>query len=971
MSDTTSGDAPARPGGPGGPAVPEPVPGLLQETECLRLISTGGIGRLAYSRPDGLAVLPVNYDRLPGLRIGCARSPTSSSPVPPRGLDSPWLGLSVDKWPLAGRDEELSRLSAAVVARRGAVITGPAGVGKTTLARTGLRVAEQRGMSVAQTAATWASRGLPFGALAAILPPDPHAAGLAREDLGELLRRYGRAVAGRAKGQPLVVFVDDAHLLDGGSATLVHQLALTQAATVLVTVRSGEAAPDPVVALWKDGPAERIELGVLDDVAIEELLVKVLEGPVDAAAVRQLADHSRGNPMALRELVIGALDSGALAADGGLWRLRGGLRPTARLVELVALRLADLSEAERAVLELAAVGEPLGQDELAQLADLAAVECLERKGLLTSRMDGRRIQVGLAHPVYGDVVRAGISALRERGIARSLAEVIEAAGGRRREDTLRLASLRLAGGGGSAGLLAAGALAARARHDRALAERLARAAIAEGAGFDARFVAAEAAHSLGRPAQAERELASLAADAAGDADRARVALLRFDDTYYLQGRDAALRLIDEAADAVTDPYWRDELLSRRSFVRSLNRGPRAAVEAAPPTLLQPSGSRPLTSGAHAEVFYGLARLGRLDEAIQLLSPADGTAIPAPDEPWQRWTPFAVLVAGLVWAGRLGDAEELLTRAHGLVMGQPAAEASAFVAGRFAVLHLEQGRPMSAFRRASESYTRLKQLGRPLVARLDYVTAAHALALVGRAGQAAETLSAFDALDLPAFLLDETDHLQARAWAAAAAGDLPAAREQLAVAADLGEQVGDLIGAAGALHDLARLGHARDVAARLAALATQVDGDLVAARAGYASAVASGDSETLKRVCGDFEDMGTILYAAEASAEAAVLLRRAGNARAAAAAEQKAARLLARCEGAATPPVRAIGARVRLTPGELDTAVQAAAGHSNKQIAGHLHVSVRTVESHLQRAYEKLGISGRHELADALDHQPDP
>jgi len=34
-----------------------------------------------------------------------------------------------------------------------------------------------------------------------------------------------------------------------------------------------------------------------------------------------------------------------------------------------------------------------------------------------------------------------------------------------------------------------------------LAERLARAAIAEGAGFDARFVAAEAAHFQGRPAQ--------------------------------------------------------------------------------------------------------------------------------------------------------------------------------------------------------------------------------------------------------------------------------------------------------------------------------------------------------------------------------------------------------------------------------------------------------------------------------------
>jgi len=61
------------------------------------------------------------------------------------------------------------------------------------------------------------------------------------------------------------------------------------------------------------------------------------------------------------------------------------------------------------------------------------------------------------------------------------------------------------------------------------------------------------------------------------------------------------------------------------------------------------------------------------------------------------------------------------------------------------------------------------------------------------------------------------------WTAAAAGDLPAARQQLEAAADLGEEIGYLIGAAGALHGLARLGHARQVSARLAALATQVDG----------------------------------------------------------------------------------------------------------------------------------------------------
>jgi DNA-binding CsgD family transcriptional regulator len=277
--------------------------------------------------------------------------------------------------------------------------------------------------------------------------------------------------------------------------------------------------------------------------------------------------------------------------------------------------------------------------------------------------------------------------------------------------------------------------------------------------------------------------------------------------------------------------------------------------------------------------------------------------------------------------------------------------------------------MSAFHRASESYALFQQLGRTNSARWPYIVAAQALGVAGQAGRAADTLSTLDALALPAMLMNKTDVLQARGWAAAAAGDLPAARDLLAAAADLGQEIGDLIGAASALHGLARLGHARDVAARLAALARDIDGELVAARAAYASAVADRDSEALGKVGDDFEDMGAILYAAEASGEAAVLLRRAGKARDAAAAAQKAARLLARCEGAATPPVRVLTARVRLTPGELDTALQAAAGRSNKEIASHLHLSVRTVESHLQRAYEKLGISGRHQLAAALRDQP--
>ncbi|HEV2451978.1 MAG TPA: pyridoxamine 5'-phosphate oxidase family protein [Streptosporangiaceae bacterium] len=39
----------------------EPVLERLDEAECLRLISPGGVGRLAYSGRYGLTVFPVNY----------------------------------------------------------------------------------------------------------------------------------------------------------------------------------------------------------------------------------------------------------------------------------------------------------------------------------------------------------------------------------------------------------------------------------------------------------------------------------------------------------------------------------------------------------------------------------------------------------------------------------------------------------------------------------------------------------------------------------------------------------------------------------------------------------------------------------------------------------------------------------------------------------------------------------------------
>ena len=43
------------------PEIAEPVVELLDEAECLRLISAGGVGRIGYTGRFGPTVLPVNY----------------------------------------------------------------------------------------------------------------------------------------------------------------------------------------------------------------------------------------------------------------------------------------------------------------------------------------------------------------------------------------------------------------------------------------------------------------------------------------------------------------------------------------------------------------------------------------------------------------------------------------------------------------------------------------------------------------------------------------------------------------------------------------------------------------------------------------------------------------------------------------------------------------------------------------------
>ena len=84
--------------------------------------------------------------------------------------------------------------------------------------------------------------------------------------------------------------------------------------------------------------------------------------------------------------------------------------------------------------------EPTGLAILEAAVGRDALEALDRWGLLTVRADGRRQQVSLSHPLYGEILRATMPGLTRRRLLLDLADRIEAHGARRREDAIRVAA---------------------------------------------------------------------------------------------------------------------------------------------------------------------------------------------------------------------------------------------------------------------------------------------------------------------------------------------------------------------------------------------------------------------------------------------------------------------------------------------------------------------------------------------------
>jgi DNA-binding NarL/FixJ family response regulator len=877
------------------------------------------------------------------------------------------------RWPLVGRAAELTLFETLLGHQDGIgiVLAGAAGVGKTRLTNEALSAAEKAGYAALRVTATEAGRSIPLGPFAHLLPLEADAATAHPAALLQLMRRGRAAITARENDRPLALFVDDAHLLDAASATLVQQLAAAREVTVIATVRTGEPVPDAVVALWKDHSCEYIELQPLSSEETGVLAESMVGGEVDGQTKHRLWEASRGLPLVVHELVLDGLERHLLLSHEGLWRWRGPFHPGWRLLGLIEARIGQLSKCEQELLEKVTLGEPLSWS-LLEASDAIAADDLVRRGVLAAGRDGHRLELRLAHPLFGEAVRARLPATRATALQRDLADALEATRMRRSGDLLRYATWRLESGGTApADVLTRSANLGAWLLDSVLAERLARLAVEAGGGLLAERALARALTGQERFAEAEAILLTLVPKARTDEERTWVALGRCHNLVVGFGRgvEAEAGLV-EAARLVSEASLRRELELARCWV--LDRAGRSAEAAERSAALANDESADLNLRLRAAGICAISRsqAGRPEDALALVirweafQGQEADDFPEPNPLTLAQFQTARFVA-LLYTGRLAEAEAAVRDAYSRSLQDPTSTASAMLALGCGLVALVQGHILPAGRWFHEATESLREAD-PTNS-LPWALALTAQAL-GQAGDARGARGAADAAEQarrPGAWAYEPDLLVGNAWAAAAEGALGEARESALAAADLAEQRGELTAAFLSAHELLRLGEAGAASARLARLAGQAQGSLVAICAEHAEAVLSGEAGRIEAAASGLASLGARLWAAEAESAAARAHRDAGREASARAAAARAALLLEHCEEARTPALAAAGSVEELTPREREIAALAAGGASNREIAARLVVSIRTVENHLQRAYRKLGVSNRRELPSLL------
>ncbi|WJV44161.1 helix-turn-helix transcriptional regulator [Streptomyces flavofungini] len=847
------------------------------------------------------------------------------------------------------RDEELRTTLAAVVSRRGTAIVGPPGVGRTALLSAVARRLATSRFEVVWTAATQASRQVPFGAFRSVLGAcdrlDDHQAYGALHT--ELFRRAGARIP--------VLVIDDAHRLDDRGAALALGLAAEGVVRLLVAARSqspcaaGPPVSDAVVALWKDSYLERLDLAAFGRVGTQQLIRSLAGGPVAQTTVDLLQRWTGGNPLLLTELVRHARVARHLVAEGGLWRWRGPLTVPPRLAELFDHELNRLSPADHDTLAAVALGEPLPLHALEKVAPAGLAERLEDlecQGLLRT-VDGpqRQLLVRLGQPMLGAAVRRRLPRLRRRRLAAALLDAYTSP-----PDPVTLARWQLdAHGPVDAGLLVRAAEAVRG-HDPQLACRFARRAHEQSG--TAAVPLAHALVELGDTAEARAVLERAHAQARTPGGRLGAAIALGAHRCWAERDPAAadlhlarLRPASPSATAAVDGMRALVLLCAGRIDGALALAER---------VLRHDARGPGPGYARLALTVALALTGRTLDAVTL---AGSTAADPASSPWEREWAAAVCAFTEIW--RATDIQALVDDP---VRGGTPDDPHAQVGG--AVATLLGGCMQWVLGRRADAVDRLREAvvhqltGRRLLRTEAVCWLVVCLAEEQRPEDAERALAACppDAVSLMPGRWQ-----WAHAAVAVARGDTTAATGHMRAAIEAARAAGCWAVEVEYLVYTAWSTPARppaDVVDRLTVAVRHVDAPRLVAGAEAVLALSRGIGTELLDHATRLDSLGMHAPAWRLAEHAATALPAQG-----------------RRHGDAVVLASRLRHRLGLTPArpsaealtlrEVEIASLAAAGLPDRMISQRLGVSVRTIESHLTRIYRKLGVHSRKELPPAL------
>lgn len=853
---------------------------------------------------------------------------------------------------LFGRDQELAAARAAIAHRAGVVLTGAAGAGTTSIGRALVDECSLAGLP------SWrvSTLGAPSDLLRPESVPEPDAA--TSGPAGSVRRMLGDG------GEPTIVHVDDVDRLADATAAELLDAAHDGLARLVLSARTGASLPEPVTRALRSGGLVRVECGPLDAAATAALAEHVAGGPLTQPAHHLIASTAIGLPLHIREIVLAARESDVLSPVASAWSLREIPAAAPRLATLLEHRLAGLTDAERdAFIRVAAV-EPAGLWELEPDVAEETLESLRRLGMVRIGQDRRRMLVSIASPLYASVARATTSPLDLRAIRTTVAERLSTFDLRRRADRERCAVWSLAGVCDvEVDALAEASRSRFAEGDIGLAERLARAAFERQPTFATGRVLEPPLYELADREQLEAHYERWGALASTAEERAVVAQSVASGRFWRErDGEAPSQLLARAVEF--DGDLRDEVVAQAaSLLVSQGRVAEAAALGEP--LLH---ATPGKAQVHATlaVGHGWRAAGRPESAVAVLDTVMAAYRAAGPDAFV--VPFSVLNSAqthaLVEAGRFADADR--SAAEGVRAGEESRSPTAIglanlARGWSAVL---RGRAADAERWTGHAAGWLTEARHPGMVRWALLARALGRLQAGDLTGGIEVRRELDRIGEHPARIFESNLDRVDAWIAFLEGRSPDSFDHLRAGADRALDCGDTAAALACWHDLARLGRPAEAVERLAAIDTAaLEGPYLDALVRHIQALANDDVDDLGRCCELLAERGLDNLAAECADAAAAWCMRRNDHRGASTWLRRAGELRSElgADGRLEPDLTAIG----LTRREAEIAPNAARGLSSREIGERLGISTRTVENHLARIYQKLGVGNRVELARRL------